>query len=467
MPNVLKDKDLLTALADIVGLKGIITGNDVAARYPGFFMDEILAKAIVRPRTTAEVSKVLALCNDIRQPVVVQGGMSGWVRATQTKPDDIALSLELLDEIELIDPVNRTAVVQAGVVLENFQEQLKPYNLIFPIDLGGRGSCQIGGNAATNAGGIRVIRYGMMREQILGLEVVLPDGTIVSSLNSMIKNNTGYDIKQCFIGSEGTLGVITKLVVRLREEPTSSNTAIASVATFEKVTRFLRHVDGALGGQLSAFELIDSDFYKVNTGKGRHRAPLQDDSPYYVIVESLGSDPDRDLEIFENVLMSTLESDLASDIVVAKSESERAAIWNIREDLEYIVADYQPFYAFDVSLPVGDMENYMTEVRKMLLSRWSDGRIAFLGHVGDGNLHIAIGAGNAEDRHDVEACIYEPLRSINGSVSAEHGIGLEKKSWLNISRSKIERQIMWQLKSTFDPNNILNPGKIFDVDEQG
>jgi len=453
---------LLADLAEVVGQGGLLTGEDVKARNPGVFMDEISARAIVRPRTTQEVSRILKLCNDAGQPVVVHGGMSGWVRATQTKPEDIAISMELMDAIESIDPENRTAVVEAGVILESFEEALESHGLTFPLDLGGRGSCQLGGNASTNAGGMRVIRYGMMREQVLGLEVVLADGRVISAMNNMIKNNTGYDLKQLFIGSEGSLGIITKLVLRLRERPVSSNTALVCADRFEQIAKLLRFMDGRLGGLLSAFELVDNSFYSVNTLVGRHNPPLPADKPFYAIIETLGSDQERDTDLFESVLMAGSEEGLFSDAILARSEREREGIWAIREDLENVVRDFQPFYAFDVSLPVGDMEEYMQRVTATLKKQWPDGKIAFLGHVGDGNLHVAIGAGGAEDREAVERCVYEPLRNYGGSVSAEHGIGLEKKPWLEISRSAPELGLMSEIKTLLDPNMILNRGKIFD-----
>jgi FAD/FMN-containing dehydrogenase len=452
--------ELLDKLRGITGDGGVIAGDDVADRHPGFFMDRIGADAIVRPRNTQEVAAVIAACNAAGQAVVVHGGMSGWVRATQTAPGEIALSLERMAAIEEIDPVNRTATVQAGVVLEKLQDAVAEHGLSFALDLGGRGSCQLGGNAATNAGGLRVVRYGMMREQVLGLEAVLADGRVVSSMNRMIKNNTGYDLKQLLIGSEGTLGIITRLVLRLRESPTSSNTALVSASSFDQIARLLRHMDGALGGLLSAFELVDNSFYAINTQDGRHSAPLPATSPYYAIIEALGSDQERDAELFERVLMQAAEAELFDDAVLARSVRDRDMIWAIREDLEHVVRDLQPFYAFDVSLPVGDMEAYMGEVRARLHARFPPGRIAFLGHVGDGNLHVAIGAGGKDDRHAVESCVYEPLVPIGGSVSAEHGIGLEKKPWLAISRNEIERGLMQALKDLLDPKRILNPGKV-------
>ena len=455
--------DLIDTLRSVTGDGGVLTGADVAARHPGVFMARIEADAIVRPRTTEEVSRVLAACNAAHRPIVVQGGMSGWVRATQTQAGEIALSLERMNKIVDVDVVNRTATVEAGVILETLQDALEPYGLSFPLDLGGRGSCQLGGNAATNAGGMRVLRYGMMREQVLGIEAVLADGRIVSSMNRMIKNNTGYDLKQLFIGSEGTLGVITRLVLRLRERPTSTNTALVCADSFDRIAALLRHMDGRLGGLLSAFELVDNSFYSVNTRHGRHDAPLPADKPFYAMIETLGSDQARDTELFELALSDAAELGLFDDAILARSERERQAIWNIREDLEHIVRDFQPFHAFDVSLPVGDMAAYMAEVTARLKAVWPEGGIAFLGHVGDGNLHVAIGAGGVEDGHAVEACVYEPLLPFGGSVSAEHGIGLEKKPWLAISRNAGERGLMRELKQMFDPNNILNPGKIFDL----
>ena len=431
-------------------------------RNPGLFLSEIGADAIVRPSTTEQVSQIMALCHAAGQPVVVHGGMSGWVRGVSTKPGEIALSLERMNSIEEVDALNRTATVQAGVILAALQDHLEPFGLDFPLDLGGRGSCHLGGNAATNAGGMRVLRYGMMREQVLGLEVVLADGQVVSSMNRMIKNNTGYDLKQLFIGSEGTLGVITRLVLRLRERPTSSNTALVSATSFGQIAKLLRHMDGALGGMLSAFELVDNSFYRVNTGPGRHAAPLSADKPFYAIIETQGSDQDRDRDHFEQALAGALEKQLFDDCLLANSNRERGDIWAIREDLEHIVRDFQPFYAFDVSLPVGEMEGYMVEVKRRLAAIWPDGAIAFLGHVGDGNLHIAIGAGGADDKARIEACVYEPLRAMVGSVSAEHGIGIDKKEWLSVSRNPVERKLMQAVKHLFDPKNILNRGKVFD-----
>lgn len=457
--------DFIAMLRDIVGPSGVLEGEDVHSRYPGYFMESIAATVLVRPINTEQVSRVMRLCNEQGQSVVTQGGMSGWVRGTQTRADDLILSLERMSTIEEIDPVNRTVTVQAGVILQTLQEAVEDYQLVFPLDLGGRGSCQLGGNASTNAGGLRVIRYGMMRQLVLGVEAVMADGTVLTSLNKMIKNNAGYDIKQLFLGTEGTLGIITRLVLRLYEQPLSSNTCMVALTDFAKVSEFLRFMDRSLGGMLSAFEVIDRDFYGINTAAGRHRPPLDGSYPYFVLLETLGYDQQRDAEQFESILNLALENGLIEDAVLPRSEAERESLWAIREDLEHILTDIRPFQAFDVSLPIGKMESYMAEVRALVVNRWPQAKICFLGHVGDGNLHIAVGSGSEQhgDIRAVEECVYHPLLSAGGSVSAEHGIGLEKKDFLHISRSAAEIALMRLLKTTLDPKSILNPGKVFDL----
>lgn len=459
--------ELTSGLTDIVGSTGILLGEDVQLRDPGYFMDRIEANVLVRPQTTEQVSEVMKLCHRLGQPVVVQGGMSGWVRGTQTSANEVVVSMERMRAIEEIDSVNRTATVQAGVILQDLQETLEAHDLVFPLDLGGRGSCQLGGNASTNAGGLRVIRYGMMRQLVLGVEAVLADGTVINSLNKMIKSNAGYDVKQLFLGTEGTLGVITRLVLRLYERSLSSNSGLVALKDFKSVASFLRHMDKSLGGALSAYEVMDSSFYAINTAPGRHKPPMENRYPYYVLLESLGFKQSADTDMFEAALQNGLEDGLIEDAILPKSESERNTIWAIREDLEHVVKDVTPFKAFDVSLPIGEMEAYMHAVRDGILGRWRNAKLCFLGHVGDGNLHIAVGNGsdNERDSKEVEQYVYEPLRDIRGCVSAEHGIGLEKKDFLSVSRTPGEIDLMRLLKTTLDPKNILNPGKVLDIDE--
>ena len=255
---------------------------------------------------------------------------------------------------------NRPAAQQAG--------------LLFPLDLGARGTATLGGNIATNAGGNHVIRYGMARDMVLGLEAVLADGTVISSLSKMLKNNAGYDLKQLFIGSEGTLGVVTRAVLRLREMPKSWNTAFVALESFENVTRLLKFMDGALGGALSAFEVMWRDFYAlVTTPPAQNQAPLAYDYPYYVIVESLGSDQEADTTKFQKALEKAAETGLVADAVVAQSKSERRAIWEMRDSVNEAFR-YDPVFLFDVSLAIRDMEDYVSKVKSGLKKNWPEHR---------------------------------------------------------------------------------------------
>jgi FAD/FMN-containing dehydrogenase len=307
-----------------------------------------------------------------------------------------------------------------------------------------------------------VIRYGMMRDMVLGLEAVLADGTILSSLNHLIKNNAGYDLKQLFIGSEGTLGVVTRAVLRLRPKPLSQDTAFAALDSFAALPRFLRHMERALGGTLSAFEVMWEDFYRlVTTLPAKGRPPIPYGHSYYVLVESLGGDQTEDSARFERALEAALESGDVADAVIAKSQAERNDMWALRDDVTQLGRNV-PIFSFDVSLKIADMESYVADVRRELSDRWPKFTLVIFGHLGDGNLHVVAGVGDRshEARHAVEETIYGALRARGGSVSAEHGIGLEKRAYLSWSRGSEELALMGRLKQALDPNNILNPGKV-------
>ena len=456
---------VLKEIERVVGEKGLITGEDVLNRKAGIWIDEgINADAIVRPKDTNELSQILSICNKFNQKVIPHGGLTGLAEGAITRKGQIAISSERMTLIEEVDEVGRTISVQAGVPLEKVQEEAEKYNLMLPVDLGARGSCTIGGNISTNAGGNMVIKYGMMRDSVLGLEAVLADGQIVSSMNQMLKNNSGYDLKQLFIGTEGTLGFITRAVLRLREKPSSINTALVGLNSFEHVIKFLKYMDKGLGGNLSAYEVMWKNFYEVVTSsKSNHTPPLPFSSSYYVIVETMGADQEKDSVLFEKLLETALESNIIQDAVVPHSESERAKLWSIRDDVEQ---HYQngPVKMFDVSMPVSYMERYVEEVNKNFAANWKEYKCVVFGHVGDGNLHIIGGVGSDDKKATklMETCIYDPLKSIKGAISAEHGIGLEKKDYLEISRSEIEINLMRTLKKALDPNSILNPGKVFD-----
>jgi len=451
---------LLEKLSKVVSAGGLISGDGLNDRlFPG----ANLPIALVRPKSTEEVAQILAICHEMDQPVVPHGGLTGLVDATQSNQHELALSLERMNAIEDIDVQSRTMTVQAGVPLQTVQEKADEAGMLFPLDLGARGTATIGGNVSTNAGGNRVIRYGMMRDQVLGMEVVLADGTIISSMNKILKNNTGYDLKQLFIGSEGTLGVVTRLVLRMRPLPVSQEMALLAIDDFTKVTEFLNHIDSALGGTMSAYEVLWQDYYQLVTQPpAEGRAPLPDNYQYYVLLEALGGSITADQERFVTALTEALEQELIADAVIAQNQGERDALWAIRDDVGQ-VAQNAPIFAFDISVSLNHMESYVEELKASLTERWPDHSCMIFGHLGDGNLHIIVGNGDSsiEAKKAIDETVYAGLPARGGSVSAEHGIGLQKKEYLSWSRNSDEINLMKMLKQSLDPKDILNPGKIF------
>ena len=307
-----------------------------------------------------------------------------------------------------------------------------------------------------------------MRQQVLGLEAVLSDGTVVSSLNKMLKNNAGYDLKQLFIGSEGTLGIVTRAVLRLQPHMPSEQTALVAVPSFDALTQLLNLVSRELANSLSAFEALWNNHYKLmTTESGKHAPVLADNSPFYAIIETLGLDEAEDAERFSQVLQKALEADLITDAALASSQAQRQAIWAIREDIEVLVNELKPMFSYDVSLPIPSMQAYVDILEENLEAQWpQSGKIVVFGHLGDGNLHIMITVRDdgPDSRRQVEQLVYSPLKAFGGSISAEHGIGLEKKDYLSVSRTSEEIALMKRLKTALDPKGLLNPGKVIALD---
>jgi FAD/FMN-containing dehydrogenase len=456
--------DLMGELKTLLGPAGVQEGEDIAATGMGGRLGK--PRALLKPRSTAEVAATMTLCHAARQPVVAWGGRTGLVAGASAN-DAIALSLERMNRIEAIDVGAATMTVEAGCILATVCDAAESHGLFFPLDLGARGSATIGGNIATNAGGNRVIRYGMTREMVLGLEAVLADGTVLSSLNHLLKtlrkDNTGYDLKDLFIGSEGTLGIVTRAVLRLKPKPKSQQVALLAVDSFAHLAPMLRSLEAGLAGTLSAFEVMWSDFYGlVTTPPAKGRPPLAPGHSYYVLVEALGGDADEDNARFERVLAAELENGTVADATIAKSKAECDAIWALRDDVLQVMRN-APIFTFDVSLGIGEMEGYIDEIGQALRARWPAATMMVFGHLGDGNLHVipGVGDGSSAARHAVEEIVYGALRARGGSISAEHGIGLEKRAYLDYSRNAGEIALMRALKRTLDPQNILNPGKIF------
>jgi FAD/FMN-containing dehydrogenase len=459
---------LIEALAAALGAEAVLCGeaalqvrNAAEARGLGTALGAPLA--VLRPRSTAEVSRVLALANAAAQAVVPWGGCTGLVDGAYAE-GALALSLDRLCAIEQIDEANRVMRVQAGCILQSACEAAEAHDLLLPLDLGARGSATIGGTISTNAGGNRVLRWGMTRDMVLGLTAVLADGTVIDTPNTLIKNNAGYDLKQLFIGSEGTLGVVTRAVLRLRPKPLSESVALLAVEAFEHMPRLLRRLERGLGGSLSSFEVMWAEFYRlVTTAPAPGRPILPHGSAFYVLVEARGADVQADADHFEKVLAGALEAGEVCDAVIAKSDAERRAMWSLRDDVAQVTRD-GPVSAFDVSLKIDDMPGYLEEVRGALVSRWGGAcRLVAWGHLGDGNLHlmVSVGEDSPQRRHAIEEIIYGALRKRCGSsISGEHGIGLQKRAHLSCSRTPGEIALMRTLKTALDPRNILNPGKV-------
>ena len=454
--------DIVQSLSGIVDAARILDSAAVSERATSFWSSEPMqAGALVTPITCDEVADVLRHCDKRKQAVLTHGGLTNCVTGVESSLEDVVISTEKMRGIIDIDRVGGTATVEAGAILQTVQETIAAEGLYFPLDLGARGSCTIGGNVSTNAGGINVLRYGMMRNLVLGLETVLADGTVVTSLNRMVKNNAGYDTKQMFIGSEGTLGIVTRVVLRLFPQPTSRQSALVAMNSFSAVTAFLGHLQQQLAGSLCAFEVMWNDYYHAVTAEGWHRAPLARDHAFYVVFQAEGTD--ADLDCFEDILSTALEDGLIVDAMLPKSEAETRDIWNIREDFEALTEEPH-YYLYDVSLPIKDMSDYIDEVYRRIVARWPLGHAYTLGHVADGNLHLFVVPGDpGANHHEASECVYGPLREYDGSVSAEHGIGLDKTGWLPHSRSATDIDLMRTLKRTLDPNNILNPGRVLQL----
>ncbi len=447
---------LLDDLAALLGPQGCLAGDRVpeAARSDMSRSGRALPRALLRPATVEEVSRALALCHAVGQTVVPQGGMTGLAGGANPRADDVALSLQRLTGIEEIDREAATMTLKAGTVLQTAQEAAAEAGFLFPVDLGARGSCTVGGNIATNAGGLRVIRDGMTRDNILGLEVALADGTVLTSLGKTVKNNTGYDLRHLFAGSEGTLGVVTRAVFRLRPLPRARATALCALASYADVLALLAKARVDLPG-LSAFEAMWRDYFALNRALAGLR--LFAEAPAFAVI----LEAQTDAEVLQVFLEGAYGAGLVADALVAQTEAEARDFWTVREG--HAMDTHLPgLINLDVSMPVGRLDDFARACREALLARFPGAHVSFFGHVGDSNLHVAVAlpGGPRDGAHAVDAIAYGLVRELGGSVSAEHGIGTLKRDWLGHSRSPAEIAAMRAIKSALDPEGILNPGKV-------
>jgi FAD/FMN-containing dehydrogenase len=419
--------------------------------------------ALLRPATTAEVATALRICHAHRQPVVTQGGLTGLAGGACLLGGEVALSTERLRGVEAIDPVSATMTVLAGTPLQEVQEAADAAGFLFPLDLGARGSATIGGNLATNAGGNRVIKYGMAREQVLDLEAVAADGSIVGGLHGMIKNNTGYDLRNLLVGSEGTLAVITRAVLRLRPRPGAVSTAFCGLPDYAAVTTFLAHAQAGLPAGVSAFEVMWPAYYDFYLGRlPELRPPLPGKHAFYVLVESSGADVGRQSEAFEGFLGAMLEDGVLEDAAVATSESDALAFWAVRDAPGENARLLPGRVSFDIGFAIADVGRAAERCREALLERWPRATVLVYGHLGDGNLHVVVQQPDwpAGTSAEVQAVVYGITGEMNGSVSAEHGIGTKRKPVIGLTRTPAELAFMAAIKGALDPLGLLNPGKI-------
>ena len=444
-------------LADIVGAAHVLTAaadmkpylTDWRRQYSG------PAECVVRPASTVEVSKVVALCAREAIAVVPQGGNTGLVGGsvpTGTRRE-LVLSLGRMNRIRSLDLLNDTATVEAGCILAAVQAAAADAGRLFPLSLAAEGSCQIGGNLSTNAGGVNVLRYGTAREQVLGLEVVLPDGRVWDGLRGLRKDNTGYDLKQLFLGAEGTLGVITAAVLRLYPKPTASATGWIALASPAQAVELLATLRGRIGERISAFELVSRNSLEaVLTHVPDTRDPLGVAHPWYVLAEFGDSGTNEDL------LERLAQALDGHEAVLAQSVEQARALWRLRESIPE--AQFSNV-KHDISVPVSRIPEFLEIADSGLRRSFPDAQIFCFGHVGDGNLHYNIGPASLIPRRDaVNRIVYDAVARLGGSISAEHGLGQLKRDAIRGQKSPLEMELMRALKSALDPKGLMNPGKV-------
>ncbi len=460
---------LIDELKSIVGTSGWTSDPDELLPHLTEWRDVFHGETLlmVSPGSTDQVSAVIEACAAVNTAVVPQGGNTGLCGGAipDQTGQQVLLSLSRMNAIRCVSPNDFSMIVEAGCILADAQATARQAGRFFPLSLAAEGTCQIGGNISTNAGGINVLRYGNAREQVLGLEVVLADGTIWNGLRGLRKDTAGYDIKHLFIGSEGTLGVITAANLRLYPDVRDTQTAIIAVNSPKHAVDLLAELRGLLADQLQAFELIPSRAIRYLR---RHmpalRIPFTDDYPWYVLLESsLG----EDAQTLESALAAALEKQLGIDAIIAKNVSEQEGLWRIRHSISAVQKFEGDSLKHDVSVPLGKIGDFIEAAEAAVLKVMSDARIVAFGHVGDGNVHFNIsqpksweGDSFREKAAGLSKVVYDVVSSLQGSISAEHGIGQLKREILKQYCGEEEIAVMKSIKAALDPGNILNPGKV-------
>jgi len=449
-------------LLAVLGERGLLEPADFAGRSCDVMWPvPIESSFVTRPANAAEVAEVVRIASRHGLGIVTHGGLTGVAGGAYAGPDVLVISTERMRAIEEIDEVAQLVVVGAGVPIEEIQTLAEAKGLFYPVDLGSKGTATIGGTIATNAGGNHVIRWGMTRQNVLGIEAVLADGSVVNAMNRLIKNNTGFDLKHVLIGSEGTLGIVTRAVVRLQPLPTSQEVAFLGVESMDKVLELL--VAARRMPALSAFEVMWQDYYGLMAASDTGRNPIAPDWPYYVLVETLGYDQESDRRLFEAFLEDVLDRGIAGDGVLASSDAQRNDLWHVREGSEVTRHTYGPVVSFDVSVRLDQVAQFVEDAWRNLRERFAEVRGVTLGHLGDNNIHlgVSIGPDTVGRTIEVEEAVYEALLPYGGALTAEHGVGSLKRDFLPRHKDAGEMAMMRMIKQALDPEGRLNPGVIF------
>lgn len=442
--NVVQDEDKLS-----------VANIDWLHKYKGS------SKLILQPCNTDQVSQILKYCNSRCLAVVPQGGNTGLVGGSVPVFDEVIVSLSSMNNIISFDKVSGILVCEAGCILENITSFLDNEGFIMPLDLGAKGSCQIGGNVSTNAGGLRLVRYGSLHGNVLGVEAVLANGTVLDMLKTLRKDNTGYDLKHLFIGSEGSLGIVTKVSILTPPKLSSVNVALLACKDYSCCQKLLQEAKRKLGEILSAFEFLDGQSMDLVTNhlEGARNPFSTSHHNFYVLIETTGSDESSDKQKLEAFLLGSMENELIADGVLAQDINQASTFWRIREGISEALMKAGAVYKYDVSIPVENLYNLVEEMR----SRLGDAaNVIGYGHLGDGNLHLNVSVSQYDEKilSQIEPFVYEWTSKKRGSISAEHGVGLMKANEIFYSQSHETVQMMASIKNLMDPNHILNPYKV-------
>jgi len=474
--NSAAHSELLEQLRRLVGAPNVLTEGDLSAWELDWRRREHgKALAVVRPGSTQEVADVVKACAAARVPMVPQGGNTGMV--VGSTPDAsgtwVVLSLTRMNRVRSLDAGNLTITVDAGCVLQSLQEECEKAGFLFPLSLASEGSCTIGGNLGTNAGGTQVVRYGNTRELCLGLEVVTAQGEIWNGLTGLRKDNTGYDLRHLFIGSEGTLGVITGAVMKLYPLPKAQLTAFAAVPSLEDAVRLLGLAHAHLSAGLTGFEVMGQFALSLVVKHfPQQRVPFWQESPWCVVLENSDNESEAHARAqFERLLEAAMEAGCVTDAVVAESVAQARALWHIRESIPLAQAQEGLNIKHDISINVSRIPEFVRETNALLLQKFPGARLVTYGHLGDGNLHYNVQAPEGEDQarflNEEEApmnkLVYEVVDRYHGSISAEHGIGSLKSDKLEQHKSPVALGLMRSIKQALDPHNLMNPGRVLRV----